>query len=67
MLVALVQLLQGIVLFVLGLAWVILLEVTVHGLGFLLVLGVLVLHLLLGLGCFPGFVTGLVLDFPLHC
>ena len=67
MLVALVQLLQGFVLVVLGLAWVLLLDVVVLGLGFLRDLGVLVLRFLLGLGCFLDFVSGLVLGFRLYC
>ena len=67
MLVALVQLLQGFVLVVLSLAWVLLLDVAVLGLGFLRDLGVLVLRFLLGPGCSLGFVFGLVLDFHLHC
>jgi len=67
MLVALVQLLQGFVLVAQGLAWVLLLDVTVLGLGFLRGLGVLVLRFLLGLECFLGCVSGLVLDCRLHC
>ena len=50
-----------------GLAWVLLLDVTVLGLGFLRGLGVLVLRCLLGLECFLGCVSGLVLDCRLHC
>ena len=67
MLVALVQLLQGFVLVALGLAWVFLLDITVLGLGFLQGLGVLILRFLLGLECFLGCVSGLVLDCHLHC
>ena len=37
------------------------------GLGFLRDLEVLVLRFLLGLGYFLGWVSGLVLDFRLHC
>ena len=44
-----------------------LLDVIVLGLGFLRDLGVLVLRFLLGLGCFLCFVSGLVLEFRLHC
>ena len=51
----------------LGLAWVLLLDVTVLGLGFLQGLGVLVFRFLLGLECFLGCVSGLVLDCHLHC
>ena len=65
-LVALVQPVQGFVLVAQGLAWVLLLDVTVPGLGFLRGLGILVLRLLLGLGCFLAFVFGLVLDFRLR-
>ena len=67
MLVALVQLVQGSVWVAWGLAWVLLLNVVVLGLGFLRGLGVLVLHFLLGPGCSLVFVFGLVLDFRLHC
>ena len=67
MLVVLVQLVQGFVLVARGLAWVLLLDVIVLGLGFLRGLEVLVLRFLLGLGCFLGFVSGLVLDFRLRC
>ena len=67
MLVVLVQLVQGFVLVARGVAWVLLLDVIVLGLGFLRGLEVLVLRFLLGLGCFLGFVSGLVLDFHLHC
>ena len=67
MLVALAQLVQNSVLVARGLAWVLLLEVVVVGLGFLRGLGVLALRFLLGLGCFLGCVSGLVLDFSLHC
>ena len=70
MLVALVQQVQGFILVVQGLAWVLLLDVfdvTFLGLGFPRGLGVLVLHFLLCLGCFLGCVFGLVLDFRLHC
>ena len=67
MLVTLDQLLQGFVLVGLGLAWVLLLDVTVLGLGFLRGLGVLVLRFLLGFECCLGCVSGLVLDFRLHC
>ena len=49
MLVALVQQVQGFVLVAQGLAWVLLLDVTVLGLGFLRGLGVLVLRFLRGL------------------
>ena len=66
-LVALVQLVQDFVLLARGLAWVLLLEETVLGLGFLLGLGILVLRFLLGLGCFLGCVSGLVLDFRPRC
>ena len=49
------------------LAWVLLLDVVVLGLGFTRDIGVLVVGFLLGPGCFLGFVSGLVLDFRLHC
>ena len=65
--VALVQMVQGLVLVALGLAWVLLLGVAVLGLGFLRGLEVLVPRFLLGLGCVLCFVSGLVLDFCLHC
>ena len=58
-LVALVQLLQGFVLVALGLAWVLLLDVTILGLGFLRDLGVLALRFFLGPGCLLGFFFGL--------
>ena len=67
MLVALVQLVQDSVLVARGLAWVLLLDVVVLGLGFLRDLGVLALRFLLGPGCLLGFFFGLVLDFRLHC
>ena len=67
MLVALDQQVQDFVLVARGLVWVLLLDVTVLGLGFLRDLGVLVLRFLLGLGCFLDFVSGLVLGFRLHC
>ena len=67
MLVALVRQVQGFVLVARGLALVLLLDVVVLGLGFLRGLKVLVLRFLLGLGCFLGFVSGLVLDFRLRC
>ena len=63
----LVQLVLGFVLVAQSLAWVLLINVTVLGLGFLRGLGVLVFRLLLSLGCFLGCVSGLVLDFRLHC
>ena len=44
-----------------------LLDLTVLGLGFLPGLGVLVHRFLLDLGYFRGFVSSLVLDFRLHC
>ena len=66
MLVALVQLVQDAVLVAQDLAWGLLLEVAVLGLGFLQGLGVLVLRLLLGLGCFLSCVSCVVLDFRLH-
>ena len=66
-LVALVQLVQGFVLVAQGLAWVLLLDITVLGLGFLRCLEVLVLRFLRGLGCFLGCVSGLVLGFRLYC
>ena len=43
------------------------LDVVVLGLGLLRGHGVLVLRFLLGLGCFLGCISGLVLDFRLHC
>ena len=49
-----------------GLAWVLLLDIVVLGLGFLRGLGVLVLRFVLGPGCLLGFVFGLVLDFRLR-
>ena len=67
MLVTLVQQLQSFVLVALGLAWVLLFEVTVLGLGLLRGLGVQVLRSLLGIGCFLGCVSGLFLDIRLHC
>ena len=67
MLVALVQQVQGFVLVSQGLAMGAPLDATVLGLGFLRGLGVLVLHFLLGPGCFQDFVAGLVLDFRLRC
>ena len=67
MLVALDQQVQDFVLVARGLTWVLLLDVVVLGLGFLRGLEVLVLRFLLGLGCFLGFVSGLVLDFRLRC
>ena len=67
MLVALVQRVQGFVLVSRGLAWVLLLDVTVLGLGFLRGLGVLPVRFILSLGCFLGCVYCLVLDFRLHC
>ena len=67
MLVALVQLVQDSVLVARGLAWVLLLDVVVLGLGFLRDLGVLALCFLLGPGCSLVFVFGLVLDVRLHC
>ena len=67
MLVALVQQVQGFVLVAQDLAWVLLLDVTVLGLGFLRGLGVLVLRFLLGLGYYLGCVSGLVLGYRLHC
>ena len=67
MLVALVQRVQGFVLVARGLAWVLLLDVTVLGLVFLRGLGVLILRFLLGPGCFLGLVSGLVQDFRLRC
>ena len=67
MLVALVQRVQGFVLVTRGLAWVLLLDVTILGLGFLRGLGVLVLRFLLGLECFRGCVSGLVLDCRFRC
>ena len=66
-LVQLVQLVQDSVLVARGLAWVLLLDVVVLGLRYLQGLGVLVLRFLLGPGCSLGFVSGLVLDFRLHC
>ena len=67
MLVQLVQLVQDSVLVPQGLAWVLLLDVVVLGLGFLRGLEVLVLRFLLNLGCFLGFISDLVLDFHLRC
>ena len=66
-LVQLVQLVQDSVLVSQGLAWVLLLDVVVLGLGFPQGLGVIDLRFLLSLGCFLGCVSGLVLDFRLHC
>ena len=67
MLVALVQLVQDSVLVARGLAWELLLDVVVLGLGFLRDLGVLALRFLLGPGCSLVSVFGLVLDVRLHC